>query len=886
MSELLRRLLFSGFLMLLPFAAADAQYVEYPAPFSASGDNSSHHTHAFSHSAAGLHHYCSVDKILTDSASVRALNNYRELRRVQPEGALVETLLQDYNVGDSRNFRVRNLVNNSWRTVTFTLKAKNNRLRIWVEDGEFAPDQVNQEVIDELMQVMINQTPELSWQPESGIIDISETVFGQPPNIDGSGVLNILITDVIDGWEPDGDGGTVAGFFDPVDLDPSNSNSNQTDIIYLNSRPIIYFDGNVNTTRVRSVAAHEYQHLIHANYGNLHIFQNEGQSEWAELLTGFSGRIPNYLSQPREINIDLFTWRRNSTDVLLDYQRASLLHSYLAQRLGVEDTGAITRSTSGSINAYTFAAMDSGLDFGELLTDFHVANFINDRSLENGRFGYEDIRRRAYGVTFPTFQYFSGQNSASASRGVRFGGAEYIEWIGTRDLELSLSGANEASFTLIAFPLDPDQDPEITPVSPGTHTLSGDYERVVLAAVGAEPIVQTVPTNFSLLDSSPGEISYSYNATWESLPIITQTLNYAGQPAAFQELPGTPGNPDREGIRRVATRFSPELDSRVSEVRFTVNGRDSSLIGSGEVRIGFHRATGSGNNIRPGMELGFVDVPLSQLSRGENRINVGNRNWQVNGGSEYYIVFEVTGSNPRVEFLVDGGSTNTSNPNYFPPRTRLFVEPPSSNSPAWFTFSNNNNLVASVRITGEYIGPLDEPQITSQPQSRSAELGEEVSFSVSATGTPEPIYQWYLNGEPIYGEDGPELLIASMSFEDEGEYTVRVSNPAGSVLSDVALLTAGDIEFQLAQNFPNPVRDRTTIEFILPEQASVTLLVFDYTGRQVARLIQSQTREAGVHQVTFRPEGLASGVYFYQLRASATASDNSFRRSGKMLLYR
>ncbi len=869
----------------MAFVPAQAQHTDHTVPFRDSDRQAERTFRHFIQPEIQGRFLCSVDGILTDSISVRALRNYHELRRIQPEGALIETLLEEYSIGDSRNFRVRNLTNNTWSTISFTLKALTDRLRIWVEDGEFAPDQVNQEVIDGLVEAMSQQTPPLSWQPQSGIIDIHEQVFGNPPNIDGSGVLNILITDVQDGWEPDGDGGTVAGFFDPVDLDPSNSNSNQTDIIYLNSRPIIYFEGRVNVTRVRSIASHEYQHLIHANYGQLHIFQNEGQSEWAELLTGYSGRIPNYLSDPRELNRWLLTWRRDSPEVLIDYQRASLLHSYIAERIGVEPTGAITRAQNGNVPAYENALQSAGMNLADLLTEFHIANFLNDRTIGDGRYGYDDIRRRAYGVTFPTFQYFSGQTSASASRSVRFGGAEYIEWIGVSDFQLTLNGAEEASFTLLAFPLDPDEGPEIIPTSPGTQTLNGEYERVILVAVGAGEEVITVPGSETLNNSQPG-IFYSYDATWETLPIITQTLNYAGQPAAFQELPGTPGNPDREGIRRLATRFSPELDARLSEVRFTVNGRDSSLIGSGDLRISYHRATGSGNSIRPGTQLGFTDITLGQLSRGDNRVNVNNRNWQVSGGSEYFIVFEVSGSNPRVEFLVDGGSTDTGNPNYFPPRTRLFVEPPSSGSPGWFTFSNNNNLVASVRITGEYIGPLDAPVITSHPEGQIAALGDEVVFSVTASGTPDPIYQWYLDDEPLYGEDEPELVIPSMTFEDEGSYTVRVSNPAGSVLSEPALLQTGEVDFVLAQNFPNPAKDRTTIEYVLPEESVVSLYIFDSNGRQVARILQSQTRPAGVHQVTYRPEGLATGVYFYQLTGEGTGSGDTFRRSRKMLLFR
>jgi hypothetical protein len=46
----------------------------------------------------------------------------------------------------------------------------------------------------------------------------------------------------------------------------------------------------------------------------------------------------------------------------------------------------------------------------------------------------------------------------------------------------------------------------------------------------------------------------------------------------------------------------------------------------------------------------------------------------------------------------------------------------------------------------------------------------------------------------------------------------------------------------------------------------VTLVVDDILGRQVSVLV-NEPRDAGVHEVKFEGSGLASGVYFYQLKA-------------------
>jgi hypothetical protein len=46
----------------------------------------------------------------------------------------------------------------------------------------------------------------------------------------------------------------------------------------------------------------------------------------------------------------------------------------------------------------------------------------------------------------------------------------------------------------------------------------------------------------------------------------------------------------------------------------------------------------------------------------------------------------------------------------------------------------------------------------------------------------------------------------------------------------------------------------------------VGLTVYDLLGREVSVLVNDR-REAGVHEVKFDGSGLASGVYFYRLRA-------------------
>lgn len=76
----------------------------------------------------------------------------------------------------------------------------------------------------------------------------------------------------------------------------------------------------------------------------------------------------------------------------------------------------------------------------------------------------------------------------------------------------------------------------------------------------------------------------------------------------------------------------------------------------------------------------------------------------------------------------------------------------------------------------------------------------------------------------------------------------------------------GPSSFALDQNWPNPFNPTTTIGFQLPAASSVSLKVYDLTGREVATLVE-EVKPAGIHSVTFDGAGLASGTYVYRIQA-------------------
>ena len=86
--------------------------------------------------------------------------------------------------------------------------------------------------------------------------------------------------------------------------------------------------------------------------------------------------------------------------------------------------------------------------------------------------------------------------------------------------------------------------------------------------------------------------------------------------------------------------------------------------------------------------------------------------------------------------------------------------------------------------------------------------------------------------------------------------------------------------FELSQNYPNPFNPETRISYALPTSKVVTLKIYDLLGKEIRTLVHEK-QTAGLHTVVFNADGLASGVYFYKLRAG-----DKFQQVKKMLLMR
>jgi len=72
----------------------------------------------------------------------------------------------------------------------------------------------------------------------------------------------------------------------------------------------------------------------------------------------------------------------------------------------------------------------------------------------------------------------------------------------------------------------------------------------------------------------------------------------------------------------------------------------------------------------------------------------------------------------------------------------------------------------------------------------------------------------------------------------------------------------------MLQNFPNPIKDQTTIKYRLSEDASVNVSVYDINGKKVATLANHSKLGAGSYELTWNAESASNGVYFATLASN------------------
>ena len=171
----------------------------------------------------------------------------------------------------------------------------------------------------------------------------------------------------------------------------------------------------------------------------------------------------------------------------------------------------------------------------------------------------------------------------------------------------------------------------------------------------------------------------------------------------------------------------------------------------------------------------------------------------------------------------------------------------------------------------------------------TGDLPEYIKFIVESNEqTTANMYKVpYHHIEHYMHEAGVELITGTWTIiATDGTHDLSASNGPFTLTIDGSKLNISDSDlvpetFVLHANYPNPFNPTTTISYDLPEQAQVTLGIYDLLGKQIKTLV-NQSQDAGNKKALWDGTDnlgrtVSAGVYLYQIQAG------EFTHTRKML---
>ncbi|RQW79645.1 MAG: hypothetical protein EHM14_07965, partial [Methanothrix sp.] len=311
----------------------------------------------------------------------------------------------------------------------------------------------------------------------------------------------------------------------------------------------------------------------------------------------------------------------------------------------------------------------------------------------------------------------------------------------------------------------------------GTETLAYQWKKNGVEIGGANADVYAIPNarvgdagNYSVTVSNSCGLIESIPAT---LTVNTKPL-IRGQPEGQVVCTKTPVS-----LRVVATGTEP-FCYQWTRNGVLIPGADESVYSISSASLddaGSYSVTVT--NICGSVESSIAALVLNSMPS----IQVQPESQEICAGSEAAFSIKVTGSEPiSYQWMKNGEEIKGANlNNYKIPKTK-----PGDAGSYSLKVSNKCGFIES---GGATLTINQMPSIKAQLSSQEVCIGSAATFLVAANGTEPLSYQWMKDGENITGATGNSYSIPTASTEDEGSYSITVSNKCGSVKSSDAVLT-------------------------------------------------------------------------------------------------
>ena len=140
-------------------------------------------------------------------------------------------------------------------------------------------------------------------------------------------------------------------------------------------------------------------------------------------------------------------------------------------------------------------------------------------------------------------------------------------------------------------------------------------------------------------------------------------------------------------------------------------------------------------------------------------------------------------------------------------------------------------------------------------------IGNEIKF-ILMSGVDYPVKVMVENINIRLQDESGKIIDTELYSDEE----ITISNEAITKLKVVSDEFTHPIDLVMMQNYPNPFNPSTKISFTIPVDANVDLSIYNALGELVSNMV-SEHLLAGYHEYQFNASKLASGVYFYRIKA-------------------
>ncbi|MCX6157088.1 MAG: T9SS type A sorting domain-containing protein [Ignavibacteriae bacterium] len=387
---------------------------------------------------------------------------------------------------------------------------------------------------------------------------------------------------------------------------------------------------------------------------------------------------------------------------------------------------------------------------------------------------------------------------------------------------------------------------------------------LIIGGSGANISIPGMTLNNFTINRSNGVTLTGDVTVSNTLTLTNGVLNTSTSSVIFTSSANNPTESNTKRIDGTAV-----MQSRSIPTSFTFLG---AYFGAGSDNLGTVSMTrttgaagvitnGSNNSIACNWDITAQNQPVNGKSMTYNWFSTwdyGNTFNQFNNGQVYYS----TDNGASWATIGNAGNASTGT-------TTRAMTISTTHYSKWVVASTNSPL------------PVSLSSFTSSVKNNSVTLNWSTISEINNKGFEIERTEAGINDYAKVGfvdGKGTTNQVSNYSFSDSklnsGKYSYRIKQVDFNGNFEYFSLNSGieigaPKKFTLSQNYPNPFNPSTKIDYEIPADSKVNIVIYDISGKEVQQIV-NEYHKAGYYTAQFNASQLSSGTYFYKLSVNNT----------------